>query len=59
VYHTNDLKVPYIGIWVVPTNFGKYSAEGAALPEKIPLAAAASKIKNRKDPLWEPEAETK
>ncbi len=45
VYRTNDLKVPYIGIWVVPTKLGKYSAEGAALPEIIPLTAA---LKNKK-----------
>jgi hypothetical protein len=50
----HDLTVPSIGIWIVPTNFPKYSAEGTALPEKIPLAAVASKIKNRKDTLLPP-----
>jgi hypothetical protein len=54
VVDPHDLQVPYIGIWVVPANFGSYSAEGVALPEKIPQAAVASKLINRKDPLWRP-----
>jgi hypothetical protein len=49
VVDPHDLTVPNIGIWIVPTNFGKYSAEGVALPEKIPQAAVASRIKNRTD----------
>src|SRR5579872_3696788 len=44
INHTNVLKAPYIGIWVVPTNFGKFSAEGTPLPEKISQGAVASKI---------------
>jgi hypothetical protein len=59
VVDPHDLQVPYIGIWVVPTNFGKYSAEGSPLPEKIPQAAVASKLINRKDPLWRPMDVTK
>jgi len=51
VVDPHDLTVPNIGIWIVPTNFPKYSAEGTALPEKIPAAAVASKIKNRNDAL--------
>lgn len=47
VVDPHDLKVPNIGIWIVPANFPKYSAEGTALPEKIPQAAVAFKIKNR------------
>jgi hypothetical protein len=43
----HDLTVPNIGIWIVPTNFPEYSAEGTALPENIPQTAVASKIKNR------------
>ena len=49
VVDPHDLTVPNIGIWIVPTNFPKYSAEGTALPEKIPQAAVAFKIKNRND----------
>jgi hypothetical protein len=44
VNNTNVLKAPFIGVWIVPTNFGKFSVEGVALPEKIPQAAVASKI---------------
>jgi hypothetical protein len=51
VVDPHDLTVPNIGIWIVPTNFPKYSAEGTALPDKIPQAAVASKIKNRNDTL--------
>jgi hypothetical protein len=47
----HDLTVPNIGIWIVPTNFPEYSAEGTALPENIPQAAVASQIKNRNDTL--------
>jgi hypothetical protein len=49
VVDPHDLTVPNIGIWIVPTNFPEYTAEGTALPEKIPQAAVASKIKNRND----------
>ena len=49
VVDPHDLNVPNIGIWIVPTNFPKYSAEGTALPDKIPQAAVAFKIKNRND----------
>jgi hypothetical protein len=49
VVDPHDLTVPNIGIWVVPTNFPKYAAEGTALPETITQAAVASKIKNRRD----------
>jgi hypothetical protein len=55
INHTNVLKAPYIGIWVVPTNFGKFSAEGVALPQKIPLGAVAANVKNRQDPEWRPD----
>jgi hypothetical protein len=54
VVDPHDLTVPNIGIWIVPTNFPKYSAEGTDLPEIIPQAAVASKIKNRKDTLLPP-----
>jgi len=47
VVDPHDLTVPNIGIWVVPTNFSEYTAEGIELPEKITQAAVASKIKNR------------
>jgi len=50
VVDPHDLTVPNIGVWIVPTNFPEYSAEGTDLPEKIPQAAVASKIKNRNDP---------
>jgi hypothetical protein len=50
----HDLTVPNIGIWIVPTNFPEYSAEGTALPENIPQAAVASTIKNRNDTLLPP-----
>jgi len=59
VVDPHDLQVPYIGIWVVPTNFGRCSAEGVPLPEKIPQASVASKLINRKDPLWRPVDVTK
>lgn len=48
VVDPHDLTVPNIGIWIVPTNFPEFSAEGTALPEKIPQTAVASKIKTRK-----------
>jgi hypothetical protein len=48
VVDPHDLTVPNIGIWIVPTNFPEYSAEGTDLPESIPQAAVASKIKTRK-----------
>jgi hypothetical protein len=48
VVDPHDLTVPDIGIWIVPTNFPAYTAEGTALPEKIPQAAVALKIKTRK-----------
>jgi len=54
VVDPHDLTVPNIGIWVVPTNFPKFTAEGTDLPEKIPQAAVASKIKNRNDTLLPP-----
>ena len=54
VVDPHDLTVPTIGIWVVPTNFPEYSAEGTDLPETIPQAAVASKIKNRNDALLPP-----
>ena len=54
VVDPHDLTVPNIGIWIVPTNFPKYSAEGKALPEKIPQAAVASKIKSRTAALSQP-----
>lgn len=59
VVDPHDLQVPYIGVWVVPNNFGRYSAEGVPLPEKIPQAAVASKLINRNDTLGRPEAATK
>jgi hypothetical protein len=56
VVDPHDLTVPNIGVWIVPTNFPtKYSAEGTALPERIPQAAVASKIKNRNDTFPRPE----
>ena len=48
VVDPHDLTVPNIGIWIVPTNFPAYTAEGTALPEKIPQEAVALKIKTRK-----------
>jgi hypothetical protein len=54
VVDPHDLTVPNIGIWIVPMNFPKYSAEGTALPEEIPQAAVASKIKNRNGTLAPP-----
>jgi hypothetical protein len=48
VNHSNVLKAPYIGIWVVPTNFGKFSAEGTPLPERFSQGAVASNIYVRK-----------
>jgi hypothetical protein len=51
VVDPHDLTVPNIGIWIVPTNFPEYTAEGTELPEKIPQAAVASKIKDRNDPF--------
>jgi hypothetical protein len=54
VVDPHDLTVSNIGIWIVPTNFPEYSAEGTDLPEKIPQAAVASKIKNRNDTLLPP-----
>jgi hypothetical protein len=47
VVDPHDLTVPNIGIWVVPANFPKYTAEGTKLPEKITQSAIASKIKSR------------
>jgi len=44
VNNTNVLKAPFIGVWIVSTNFGKFSVEGIPLPEKITRAAVASKI---------------
>src|SRR5579862_3887518 len=44
VNNTNVLKAPFIGVWIVSTNFGKFSVEGIPLPERIPAAAVASKI---------------
>ena len=49
VVDPHDLTVPNIGVWVVPGDFPKYSAEGVALPGSIPKAAVASVIKNRND----------
>ena len=54
VFDPHDLTVPNIGIWIVPTNFPEYTAAGTELPEKIPQAAVASKIKNRNDTLMPP-----
>lgn len=54
VVDPHDLTVPNIGIWVVPANLPKYSAEGTELPEIIPQAAVASKIKNRGDLISPP-----
>jgi hypothetical protein len=51
VVDPHDLTVPNIGIWVVPNNFPKYTAEGTELPDKIIQAAVASKIKKRGDTL--------
>ncbi|HWY32063.1 MAG TPA: hypothetical protein VNX46_14980 [Candidatus Acidoferrum sp.] len=59
VVDPHDLTVPNIGIWIVPKNFPKYGAEGVALPEEIPQAAVASKIKNRNDPVGRLEKATK
>jgi len=44
------LKAPFIGVWVLSTNFGKPSVEGIPLPEKIVTAAVASKILIRTGP---------
>jgi hypothetical protein len=54
VVDPHDLTVPNIGVWIVPANFPKYSAEGVPLPETIPQAAVASKIETRADPLVPP-----
>ena len=51
VVDPHDLTVPNIGVWVVPADFPRYSAEGVALPETIPHAAVASRIESRTDPL--------
>ena len=51
VVDPHDLTVPNIGVWIVPADFPKYSAEGVALPETIPHAAVASLIESRADPL--------
>jgi hypothetical protein len=59
VVDPHDLTVPNIGIWIVPRNFPKYSAEGVALPEEIPQAAIASKTKSRNDPSGRLEGATK
>ena len=50
INNTNVLKAPFIGVWVVSTNFGKFSVEGIPLPENIPAAAVASKIIIRTGP---------
>jgi hypothetical protein len=54
VVDPHDLTVPNVGIWIVPMNFPEYSAEGTALPDRIPQAAVASKIKTRHDTLRDP-----
>jgi len=50
VNNTNVLKAPFIGVWVVSTNFGKFSVEGVPLPEKISRGAVASRIIIRTGP---------
>jgi hypothetical protein len=45
INNTNVLKASFIGVWIISTNFGKFSVEGIPLPEKITQAAVASKIK--------------
>jgi hypothetical protein len=50
VNNTNVLKAPFIGVWIVSTNFGRFSVEGIPLPEKIVQAAVASKILIRTGP---------
>jgi hypothetical protein len=50
INNTNVLKAPFIGVWIVSTNFGKFSVEGIPLPQKIPKAAVASKIIIRTGP---------
>ncbi len=54
INNTNVLKAPFIGVWIVPTNFGKFSVEGVPLPEKIPQEAVASKIIIRTGPKTVP-----
>src|SRR5258708_37285030 len=44
INRTNVLKAPFIGVWVLSTNFGKPSVEGIPLPENISTPAVASKI---------------
>jgi hypothetical protein len=55
VVDPHDLTVPNIGVWIVPADFPKFSAEGVALPESIPQSAVASKIEHRTDDLLPPE----
>jgi hypothetical protein len=50
VNNTNVLKASFIGVWIVSTNFGRFSVEGIPLPEKIVQAAVASKILIRTGP---------
>ena len=50
INNTNVLKAPFIGVWIVSTNFGKFSVEGITLPKKITQAAIASKIIIRTNP---------
>jgi hypothetical protein len=54
INNTNVLKAPFIGVWIVSTNFGKFSVEGVPLPQKIPHGAVASKIIIRTGPKTVP-----
>jgi hypothetical protein len=54
VVDPHDLAVPNIGVWIVPADFPKFSAEGVALPKAIPREAVASKIEHRTDDLLPP-----
>jgi hypothetical protein len=58
VVDPHDLTVPNIGVWIVPADFPKYSAEGVALPKTIAQAAVASKIESRADDLSPPGSAT-
>jgi len=54
INNTNVLKAPFIGVWIVSTNFGKFSVEGVPLPKKILQGAVASKIRIRTGPKTVP-----
>jgi hypothetical protein len=50
INNPNVLRTAFIGVWVVPANFGKISVEGVPFPEKIRQGAVASKILIRTGP---------